>query len=260
MGTINSRQFDGFESTLKRILPQVQRSQSHNPHLIDDPRLNSWTNEPRPKIYRPYPDYKSNEWEKSHRGSFKPCFGPRGKEVTDNLDDQVSAYVGVPKGFPNTIFGSHEAASLDGSLSFDRYTRYGAYGFAEDGINVENWFRPTKVNWNDVDWGKLQKQCATHNANRFDAHLQGLNNNAPEARTAILIRSYTGKKFSENDIINIRAMISELSLQSGGEYEVVLLTHVKDESIPLNDPLVRKRLLQQNVPRSSGYNSVLEYA
>ncbi|KAJ6184770.1 hypothetical protein N7519_006071 [Penicillium mononematosum] len=240
-----TRQFDGFESTLERILPQ----RSYNPHLIDDPRLSSWANEPMPKIYRPYPDYKSNEWKKSHRGSFKPCIGPRGKEVTDNLDDQVSAYVGVPKGFPTTIFGSHKAIGLDGSLSFDRYTRYGAYGFAEDETNVENWVRPAKVNWNDVDWGKLQKQCATHNANRFDAHLQGLNNNAPEARTAVLIRSYTGKEFLENDIINIRAMISELSLQSGGEYEVVLLTHVKDDSIPLDDPLVRKRLLQQNIPR-----------
>lgn len=151
--------------------------------------------------------------------------------------------------FPTTIFGSHKAVGLDGSLSFDRYTRYGAYGFGEDEANVENWVRPAKVNWNDVDWGKLQKQCATHNANRFDTHLQGRNNNAPEGRTAVLIRSYTGKEFSENDIINIRAMISELSLQSGGEYEVVLLTHVKDDSIPLDDPLVRKRLLQQNIPR-----------
>jgi hypothetical protein len=123
------------------------------------------------------------------------------------------------------------------------------YGFAEDETNVENWVRPAKVNWNDVDWEKLRKQCAMYNANRFDAHLQGLNNNAPETRTAVLIRSYTGKEFSENDIINVRAMISELSLQSGGEYEVVLLTHVKDDSIPLDDPLVRKRLLQQNIPR-----------
>jgi hypothetical protein len=39
------------------------------------------------------------------------------------------------------------------------------------------------------------------------------------------------------------------SSSGGGEYEVVLLTHVKDDSIPLDDPLMRKRLLQQSIPR-----------
>ncbi|EKV12625.1 hypothetical protein PDIG_42260 [Penicillium digitatum PHI26] len=245
-GTTSNRQFDGFDSTLKRVLPQ----RSRNPHLTDDPRLKSSTSGPTPKIYRPYPDYGSEEWKNSHRGSFKSCIGPRGKAITDNLDDQVSAYAGVLKGFPTTIFGSHKAVGLEESLSFDRYTRYGAYGFAEDEKNVENWIRPTKVDWNIVDWGKLQKQCAADNADRFDAQSQGLNmHHAPEARTAVLIRSYTGKEFSDNDIINIRAMVSELSLQSGGEYEVVLLTHVKDDSIQLNDPLVWDRLLNEHIPR-----------
>ncbi|KAJ5312641.1 hypothetical protein PENANT_c007G07773 [Penicillium antarcticum] len=241
-----TRQFDTFASTLKRILPQ----RSRNPHLIDDPRLKSSTTEPTPKIYRPYPDYGSKEWKSSHRGSFKPCMGPRGKEVTDNLDDQVSAYVGTPKGFPTTLFGSHKAVGLDESLSFDRYTRYGAYGYAEDESNVENWAQPSKVNWNGVDWGTLQDQCAAINADRFDAQSQGPNSHiAPEARTAILIRSYTGKTFSDNDIVNLRAMVSELSLQSGGEYKVVLLTHVKDDSVPLDDPTVWQWLLQENIPR-----------
>lgn len=153
-------------------------------------------------------------------------------------------------GFPPTIYGSHKAVGLDESLSFDRYTRYGAYGFGEDEKNVENWIRPTKVDWNNVDWGKLQKQCAADNADRFDAQSQGPNTQiAPEARTAVLIRSYTGKEYSDNDIINIRAMVAELSLQSGGEYEVVLLTHVKDDSIRLDDPLVWDRLLQEHIPR-----------
>lgn len=41
-------------------------------------------------------------------------------------------------------------------------------------------------------------------------------------------------------------MITELSLQSGGEYEVILLVHVKDETISLDDT---DRLLWEHVPR-----------
>ncbi|KAJ4155660.1 hypothetical protein LMH87_000896 [Akanthomyces muscarius] len=51
-----------------------------------------------------------------------------------------------------------------------------------------------------------------------------------ENRTALLLRSYTGKKYTENDKQNIRALITELSLKSGGEYEVFLLVQVRDDS------------------------------
>ncbi|KAG5914216.1 hypothetical protein E4U42_000618 [Claviceps africana] len=51
-----------------------------------------------------------------------------------------------------------------------------------------------------------------------------------ESRTAVLLRSYTGKTFTDNDRQVIRAMISELSLKSGGQYEVFLLVHCKDEN------------------------------
>ncbi|OAA57675.1 hypothetical protein ISF_06916 [Cordyceps fumosorosea ARSEF 2679] len=49
-----------------------------------------------------------------------------------------------------------------------------------------------------------------------------------ENRTALLLRSYTGKRYTENDKQTIRALITELALKSGGEYEVFLLVHVKD--------------------------------
>lgn len=52
-------------------------------------------------------------------------------------------------------------------------------------------------------------------------------------RTAVLIRTTTGQKFSENDKQNIRSLITELSLKSGGEYQVFLLMHVKDRELPI---------------------------
>ncbi|KAM3510484.1 hypothetical protein MY11210_005886 [Beauveria gryllotalpidicola] len=51
-----------------------------------------------------------------------------------------------------------------------------------------------------------------------------------ENRTALLLRSYTGKMYTENDKQNMRALITELALKSGGEYEVFLLLQVKDAS------------------------------
>lgn len=71
---------------------------------------------------------------------------------------------------------------------------------------------------------------------------------APEKRTAILIRSYTDKQYSENDKQVLRSMVQELSLQSGGEYEIFLLVHVKDDSIPINEEEVRVQVLQDNIP------------
>ncbi|TQS32102.1 hypothetical protein Golomagni_07591, partial [Golovinomyces magnicellulatus] len=69
-----------------------------------------------------------------------------------------------------------------------------------------------------------------------------------ETRTAILLRSYTGKKYSENDKQTIRAMISEVSLRSGGKYQVFLLMHVKDRNLQIEDPAVLKKVLDEQVP------------
>lgn len=70
-----------------------------------------------------------------------------------------------------------------------------------------------------------------------------------EKREAILLRSYTGKEYTENDKQVIRAMISELTLKSGGEYEVFLLVHVKDRNLRIfDDPDTYQYVLQENIP------------
>ena len=89
------RLFQTFRSTVNRIKPFLK---SKDPHLTDDPRLKDRSDGPTPRIYRPYPEYHSKEWKDSHRGAFVPCIGPRGVPVTENLDDQVSAYIGIPQG------------------------------------------------------------------------------------------------------------------------------------------------------------------
>ncbi|KAM5352332.1 hypothetical protein ACJ41O_005055 [Fusarium nematophilum] len=70
-----------------------------------------------------------------------------------------------------------------------------------------------------------------------------------EPRTAILLRSYTGKDYTENDKQNIRALVSELSLKTGGEYEVFLLVQVKENDLRIfDDDEVYQSVLSRSVP------------
>ncbi|CRK13570.1 hypothetical protein BN1723_017349, partial [Verticillium longisporum] len=48
----------------------------------------------------------------------------------------------------------------------------------------------------------------------------------------------------------MRALISELNLRTGGEYQVYLLLHVRDSSLDIfGDDLTYKYVLDQNVPK-----------
>ncbi|KAI0107188.1 hypothetical protein GGR51DRAFT_158942 [Nemania sp. FL0031] len=70
-----------------------------------------------------------------------------------------------------------------------------------------------------------------------------------ESRTALLLRTYTGKDYNENDKQVIRSLITELSLRSGGLYQVYLFVHVKDNAYAIwDDEGTYQYVLQQNVP------------
>ncbi|KAI1090993.1 hypothetical protein F5B19DRAFT_291260 [Rostrohypoxylon terebratum] len=70
-----------------------------------------------------------------------------------------------------------------------------------------------------------------------------------EARTALLLRTYTGKEYSENDKQVMRSLITELSLRTGGLYQVFLFVHVKDTSLAIwDDEETYQYVLQRNVP------------
>ncbi|KAH8671234.1 hypothetical protein BX600DRAFT_434354 [Xylariales sp. PMI_506] len=70
-----------------------------------------------------------------------------------------------------------------------------------------------------------------------------------EERTALLIRTFTGKDYSENDKHIIRSLVTELSLRTGGLYQVFLLVQVKDTSLPIwEDEDLYEYVLQSSVP------------
>ena len=72
-----------------------------------------------------------------------------------------------------------------------------------------------------------------------------------KSRTAILLRSYSGKNYTENDKQNIRSLVTELSLRSGGEYQVYLLVQIKDSVTPgdIADATQYREKIQAMVPK-----------
>ena len=132
--------------------------------------------------------------------------------------------------------------------------------------------RASKVQWDKVDWGYLQGDCQLRNQYRYEP-LQFINRtttlwmpreediqdvddtivlpeNQPQEtmsyrlwkssrkykqRTAIVLRTADGNEWTIDTMQYIRSMIMELSLHSGGEYEVVIMVEVQDDSANIFD-------------------------
>ncbi|KAK5156110.1 hypothetical protein LTR04_005662 [Oleoguttula sp. CCFEE 6159] len=88
--------------------------------------------------------------------------------------------------------------------------------------------------------------------------VEGLLTDSPKRRTAVLIRTWEGHSYTQNDFQAIRALITELSLLSGGEYQVFLFVNVKDYNAPIfdNDQVYRD-VLKSAVPQEFRDISVL---
>lgn len=68
-------------------------------------------------------------------------------------------------------------------------------------------------------------------------------------RTAVLIRTWDDYVYDDEDMFNLRALINELSLESGGEYVVHFLVHVKNETEQIfADESIYQRVLRASLP------------
>ncbi|KAJ8124153.1 hypothetical protein ONZ43_g54 [Nemania bipapillata] len=220
---------------------------------------------PEPAIYRPQPDYNSNEWRRNYV-NVNPCYIDKAKKV---LVPDLYAYRGLIQGQPKAAIGSHETLGLRDDVCFDRFGRYGPYGLGysldrggvSESLDTENegsetvWEQSGQINWNDVNWGEAQSRCFSSNQDRFftgnetrDAELASTGRKKLH-RTAIVVRTYVGFKWTAHAVLNFRAMISELNLQSGGEYDVHFLLHVRDNTAPIwADAATAQEIIESNVP------------
>ncbi|KAK2812077.1 hypothetical protein FQN49_008407, partial [Arthroderma sp. PD_2] len=173
------------------------------------------------------------------------------------------AYEGVPQHMPDPALGSHSLLGLRDDVCFDRFGRYGPYGLGyrkekggsgvgldtESSGNEDVWAHSGQVDYSSMDWGDAQERCLKANSHRFLHQEQQTTDKATD-RVAVVLRLFTGYKWTELAKLNLRAMVSELSLKSGGEYSVHLLLHARDKNLPIwTDELAMKELLDSNVPR-----------
>lgn len=148
------------------------------------------------------------------------------------------------------------------------------------------WAETPEVDWRDVNWSEIQNRCVLDNTHRFNelpkpridtframqigtlqkrqddpesepvppeqpTHSETPPKSASEKlpRTAVIIRTWTDYRYTVEDKIYLRSLISELMLLSGGEYVVHFLIQVKnsDEPIFSNDETY-ERILRESLP------------
>ncbi|KAI0473156.1 hypothetical protein GGR56DRAFT_602174 [Xylariaceae sp. FL0804] len=220
---------------------------------------------PRPTVYNAHPEYNSAQWQQNFV-HVKPCFVDANKQIPA---PDLYAYRGLPQGQPKAAIGSHETLGLRDDVCFDRFGRYGPYGLGYDlehgGVNealdTEHegsevvWEKTGQINWNGIDWADAQDRCFQANYERFftgnatrDEELAQSGRQKMD-RMAVVIRTYVGFKWTAHAVLNFRAMINELNLKSGGEYDVHFLLHVRDNNAPIwADPATAQDILDANVP------------
>ena len=133
-------------------------------------------------------------------------------------------------------------------------------GMEGDREGIEHvWKVDAEVDFREVNWTEALGRCLEKNKGRFEkqpktgtdafkmqkrdtvtdaeAEANSTVHVLPKAahntllpRTAVLIRTWWDYEYDDEDIMYLRALISELSLASGGEYEVHFLIHVKDDN------------------------------
>ncbi|KAJ6179581.1 hypothetical protein N7519_010042 [Penicillium mononematosum] len=225
------------------------------------------SHEPLSTPYDPYPEYSSAAWNNMWRGTYQQCAGPNGLDL--DRRDAETAMKAFRWNQSAPIFGSYEAWNLDRSVCADRYSRYAAYGYADEG---------EKVQWQDVNWATLQQDCLQRNADRYQPSKIGektrtlhkehdketdehrwsgekteTDRNKTSAffkpRTAVVLRTWLGMEYTEDDLYYVRSIIMELSLLSGAEYEVIILVDTKDVEVPHPADKAGLDSLKSSLPR-----------
>jgi hypothetical protein len=239
------------------------------------------------RIFDPYPDYSSVAYRSVWAGEYRECSFGEGRlkpevRVFDGVPEGMpDAAIGSDK-----VLGLDSSVCFD---RYGRLGSYG-YGYAEaegglgkamfdgrreKGVETAHGvggFPLRKIDWRGVDWGLLQKQCFNKNRDRF-ANLRAVQKDSlypamvedtdwrkpssenkskkKHPRTAVLLRTWTGYRYTENDVANMRSLISELSLLSGGEYTVHILVHVKDQATAIwaSPDIYRRTLEESGLPK-----------
>lgn len=147
---------------------------------------------------------------------------------------QLSARNASQLGLPPPSLGSYSTLELELDVCYDRKDRWAAYGLLTNESAARS-LAPS-ANWDGLDLGNIQQECFERNRGRLQTsdtrkrHQRQDENITMGSRTAIVLRAWDGFTWTGDDVRNVRAMVTELSLASGGEYQIFVLLHVKNET------------------------------
>lgn len=238
--------------------------------------------------FNPYPDYKSEEYIRKH-GEKVECFLDEENTVRiPSLRSFPGVPSGFPDAVigSNEMLGIQDDVCFD---RFGRLGPYGlGYSIQKGGIGAgltghregaeQVWEDVPPVDFRQVNWAAAQNRCLAANHHRFKESSESLpqsmfnlplsttqlQQEAPKPsktktkekqgtdrlpRTAVLIRTWHDFHYTPEDILFLRSLITELSLASGGEYEVYFLVHVKDDNLQIwSDQETYERVLRDALP------------
>ncbi|KAF3765201.1 hypothetical protein M406DRAFT_340654 [Cryphonectria parasitica EP155] len=187
----------------------------------------------------------------------------------------VFSYPGIPAYMPAPYFGAYENLGMAPDQCWERFGRLGPYGYSYPkskggfGLETPPADEPVldrmikKYDYTDINWDTVQKRCLEKNRDRFvtgkDAAKaagglgrlwpqSGKDTKKPLARNVLILRAWTGIEWTPMRIINTRALITELSLKSGGQFDVHILMHIVDDSIDISNEATAKKMVRDNVP------------
>ena len=247
---------DGYFHGLRTIVSKANLITEY-PNITDkaplpSPAMNDHV--PKPQKYIPY----------DHDSDVKTCYLDAKKTVPA---PDLYAFNGVPQHMPDPAIGSYKLLGIRDDVCFDRFSRYGPYGLGysraqgglDTGLDTEAsgneavWAETGKINYIDVNWADAQEDCYKANKHRFkqvNADTGELSETSnKKGRIAVVVRTYTGFKWTELAVLNFRALISELSLRSSGEYQVHFLMQVRNIDEPIwSDKWTVQRIINDNVP------------
>ncbi|KAL9108795.1 MAG: hypothetical protein Q9227_006452 [Pyrenula ochraceoflavens] len=235
--------------------------------------------------FNPYPDYASTEYRTTHGAKVDCTLDVEGKVKIPS----TQSFLGIPRGMPDPVMGSNDLFGMQDVCfdRFGRLGPYGiGYSLKRGGTGAslngdregvdEVWREVEEVDYRKVDWAEAQDRCVKANSGRFKElpssrldtfRAMQVGSTAPPdkktekkptedgedagklPRTAVVIRTWSDFEYTPEAIVYLRTLISELSIQSGGEYVVQFLIHVKDNDLPIwSDDETYERVLQDSLP------------
>jgi Protein of unknown function (DUF3405) len=281
--------FNGYYNGVGSLVPKPQWISEQevidrNVSAPTSPKKPTTTPPLDPVTINPYAEYSSESYLEQY---YQPqeCFLDKQDRV--KLPD-VFAYPGISQNMPTNFMGSYELLGLRDDICWDRFGRFGPYGYGYDkedgGLGLADksekvgagkvWKQQPKIDYSNVNWGAVQQRCFQKNQHRFKDYnnvteetttttssstkptptmdsdfVQRSQGKKKIGRQAYILRAYTGYNYDDHQLLTIRAMITELALKTGGEYDVHLLVQVRNDGIPIwTDKEIYRKTVEENVP------------